>query len=151
MKKFNFRLENLLKLRRQQEDLKKQVVGTLLGQVHEQQRQSLEMAAAIQKEGAELKRQYQKGKVDLDWVGHYRLYVTHLHNVIQQRIKRVAEIQVILKAARQELVEASRQTKILEKLRERRKKCYDRQLRRNEAQQQDEISIGAYLRRDRSA
>ena len=151
MKKFKFRLQNLLQLRQQQEDQKKQAVGELLAQIHEYQRQSLEMAAAIRKEGEKLKRQYQEGKVDLDWVGYYRLYVTHLHNAISERIKKVAQVQVKLSAARQELVEAAKQTKILEKLREKQKKRYDKQIRRREGQQQDEISTNSYLRRLRSA
>ncbi len=151
MKKFKFRLQNLLQLRRQQEDQKKQAVGALLAQIHEQQRQSLEMAAAIRKEGEKLKRQYQEGKVDLNWVGHYRLYVTHLQNAINERIKNVAQIQVKLNAARQELVEAAKQTKVLEKLREKQKQRYDKQIRRREGQQQDEISASGYLRRLRSA
>ena len=150
MKKFKFRLEHLLKLRRQQEDQKKQAVGAVLGQIQQQQQEGLEMAAAIRREGENLKRQYQQGKVDLDWVGHYRLYVTHLHAAINQRIKKVAELQVKLKVVREELVAAAKQTRILEKLREKQKNRHEKQLRRMEADQQDEISTSAFLRRRRA-
>ena len=146
MKKFKFRLENLLRLRRQEEDQKKQVVGLLMSEIQEQQRQALEMAAAIQKEGQKLKQQYQERVVNLDWVGHYRIYVMHLQQAINERIKKVSEIQEKLKLARQELVQAAQQTRILEKLKERRQERYDRLYQRRETEHQDEISTSAYVR-----
>jgi len=146
MKKFKFRLENLLRLRRQEEDQKKQVVGILMSKIQEQQQQALEMAAAIQQEGQKLKQHYTEGTVDLDWVGHYRVYVMHLQQAINERIKKVAEIQEKLKVAREELVKAAQQTKILEKLRERQKERYDRASQRIETVQQDEISSSVFVR-----
>jgi len=146
MKKFKFRLENLLRLRRQEEDQRKQEVGLLMSAIQKQQQQALEMAAAIQQEGQRLKQHYMDGTVDLDWVGHYRLYVMHLQQAINERIKTVGAIQDKLKLARQELVKASQQTRILEKLKERRKERYDRESQRMATQQQDEISNSVFVR-----
>ena len=100
MKKFKFRLETLLKLRQQDEDEKKKAVGQLLSEIHEQQREALEMDAQLQQEGDLLKEQYLQGNVDLDWVSHYRGFVTSVQNAINKRIGNVTKIQGNLNLAR---------------------------------------------------
>ena len=146
MKKFKFRLESLLKLRQQNEDEKKRAVGLLLSEIHEQQRQALEMDAQLQQEGDLLKEQYLQGSVDLDWVGHYRRYVTSVQNAINQRIANVAKVQGNLNHARSELTQAARQKKILEKLKEKKQKRYDAEIRRQELLAGDEMATQRYLR-----
>jgi len=49
MKKFRFRLQPLLRLRKQQEDQKKRVVGALLTQINDLQKQALELKHQSQK------------------------------------------------------------------------------------------------------
>lgn len=140
MKKFEFQLQPVLNLRRVREDQKKREVGVLQGQINEQQRQALEMAELIEEQGNKLKEQYAKGQVNLDWVGHYRSYVTHMRSAINRRIQKVTQIQKQIIVVRQELTETSKQRKIIEKLRDKRKVLYNRELSRQEAREQDEIS-----------
>lgn len=145
MKKFKFRLEALLKLRQQTEDEKKRVVGDLVSEINEQQRQALEMDVQLQREGDILKEQYQQGNVDLDWVSHYRGFVMSTQNAIAQRIEKVAQIQGKLSHARHELADAARQKKILEKLKEKKHKRYDADLQRQELLAGDELATQLYL------
>jgi flagellar protein FliJ len=151
MKKFRFRLQTLLKLRQQQEDQKQRVVGALLTELNEQQRQALEMAAAVRAEGDRLREQHARGAIDLEWASHYRRYVTYMQQAINKRIEAVAQIQQRLARARQELAEAAKQTKILEKLRDRRKNRYDLELRRQDQREQDEIATRNFIRSRHSA
>jgi len=139
MKKFNFRLEPILKLRKQQEDQKKRAVGDLLAEINALQRQALEMADAIRRQDRAL-RQNVRGTVDINWIAYYQGYVTHLRQSISQKIDEVAQIQKKLVQARHELTEAARQTKILEKLKEKRKQRYEKELRRREIGELDEIA-----------
>ena len=146
MKRFKFRLVSLLKLRQQAEDEKKRVVGELLSEIHAQQREALEMDGRLQEEGELLKQQHLQGVIDLDWVGHYRRYVTHVQEAINQRISNVIKVQGKLSQARSELAEASKQKKILEKLKEKKQQRYQKQLQRQDVRDSDEIAAQLYLR-----
>ena len=146
MKKIRFRLQSVLKLRQQQEDQKKRVVGAYMAQIHEKQSQALRMADAVARETEILKQQHARGAVDREWVAHYYRFVNHTQNAIAQRVENVIQLQKKLNAARQDLVQAAKQTKILEKLKEKQKKRYDRQLQRIEIFEQNEIGTNIFLR-----
>ena len=120
-------------------------------EIHNQQQQALQMAEAIRREGQVLKQQQLQGTVDLTWVTHYRLYVTHMQHAINQRIKNVSQIHGKLAAARQELAQAAKETKILERLKAKQKKRYDRKLSRLETIEQDEVGTNMFLRAQQSA
>lgn len=151
MKQFQFRLQPLLKLRKQQEDQKKRAVGVLMTQIHDLQKQALELAEAIQSEGDRLKQQYLEGKVDLHWVAHYRRYVTSVQRAIAEKIQEATSIQGKLHQARGELAEAAKQTKILEKLKEKQQKQYERKLQRKENREMDEMGANVFLHTSKTA
>ena len=151
MKRFQFRLQPLLKLRKMQEDQKRRIVGMLLAEINEQQQQALEMAGAVEEQGRLLKKQRAEGSVDLEWFASYRSYVMHMQRAINERIEKVTQIQKQLVGARRELAEAAKQTRILDKLKEKRKTRYDRELAKSEIRDQDEISTNMFLRAARTA
>lgn len=146
MKKFNFRLQPLLKLRRREEDQKKRVVGAFMSQIHEQQQHALEMSEAIKKEGEYLKQQHRQGRVDLEWVAQYYRFVSHTQNAIAQRVTNVMQIQKKLTVARQELAQAAQKTKILEKLKEKQQKRYEKHLQKIQQRELDEVGANIFLR-----
>ena len=140
MKKFRYRLQPVLKLRQQQEQQKKRAVGILIAQINEQQQQALAFQKILLQEGQKVRQLYVQEHVDVDWISHYRRYVMSVHQAIKHRIDNVARIQQRLAQARQELSQAAKQTKILEKLREKKKKRFDWERKRAENYQQDEIT-----------
>jgi len=144
MKKFKFRLQSILKLRKQQEDHKKRVVGSLLAEIAEQQRQALELSEILKEHGYVLKSQFAQGKVDTNWIAHYQSFAAGTRNAIARRIDNVTQIQKQLSVARTQLTEAAKQTKIVEKLREKQKEDYDYQLKRMETIELDEIGTTRY-------
>ena len=147
MKKFRFRLQPVLRLRQQQQDQKKRRVTDLIEQVNAEQNHALALAQGLQVEGETLKQQYLGGKVDLAWVAQYRRFVTATQQAINERIRRVGVIQGDLQRARLELTEAAKQTKILEKLREKQKKRHQEAFDRTEISQIDDIATRAYARK----
>ncbi len=151
MKNYKYRLEPLLRLREQKEREKQRVVGALAGDIAEQQRQALEMASAIRQEGEALKDQHSRGEVDVTWMGHYLMYVSHMQQGIQKRIHTVGEIQKKLAVARQDLAEAAKEKKILEKLKEKQRERFLSEAERYERGQMDEMSTNRYLRGSRAA
>jgi flagellar protein FliJ len=151
MKKYRFRLQPLLRLRKQQEDQKKRAVGTLLTQINDLQRQALELDQSIRAEGEILKQQYLQGNVDLEWVSHYRGYVISAQRAIHERIQAATRIQEKLHQARRDLVEAARQRQILETLKGKQQKHYERELQRKENRELDEIGSKAFIRASKTA
>ena len=151
VKKFNFRLQTLLELRRQEEDQKKRVVGSLLSEINQQQAQALELAGLIRAEGQKYKEQLESGKVDLEWTGHYFRYVNQVQRAIALRVEKVAQVQQQLAAARAELVQAARRTKILDKLRDKQWERYRHELNRLENQETDEVATREYIRGQRQS
>ena len=149
MKKFRFRLQTLLKLRKQQEDQKKRAVALLLSQINDLQQQALIMAADLKKEGENLRKIFQSGSIDLNRIAHYHRYVHNIQQAINQRIQNVSQVQPQLTLARSELTEAAKQTKILEKLKQKQKQKYETELARKERIQQDEIPTFAFLRSEK--
>jgi len=138
MKKFNFRLQTVLKLRQQEEDQKQRAVGALNAKINDLQRQALEMAEDISREG-EVLRPHIQGSVNVNRVGIYQGYVTYLRHSISSKIDEVGRVHQRLQEARRELAEAAKQTKILEKLREKQKSRYDRAVKKIEVNEMDEI------------
>ena len=151
MKKFRFRLESVLKLRRLAEDEKQRAVGGLLSEIHDRQQEAVELDLAARAAGGELKERNHSGRIDLTWIGNYQSYVSHLRAGIAARIDMVAQLQQRLTESRQELAEAAKQTKILEKVKEKRKQRYDDEIKRLETREQDDIATRNFLRSRASA
>jgi flagellar FliJ protein len=151
MKKFRFRLETVLKLRQMAEDQQKRVVGELLSEIHRRQEEAVTLDSALRGAGAELKERNGEGQIDLRWLGHYQSYVSHVRSCIAEIIESVAELQQKVAEARAELAEAAKQTRIIEKLKERRKQRYDDDLTRAEMREQDEVATKNFLRSRYSA
>lgn len=146
MKKFRFRLETVLKLRRLAEDEKKRVVGELLSEIHRRQQEAVELDASARAVGGELKERNGAGRIDLTWLGNYESYVSHVRSSIAEIIKSVVQLQQKLAEARQELAEAAKGARIIEKLKEKRKERYDDHLSRAETREQDEVATKNFIR-----
>jgi len=84
-------------------------------------------------------------------MGHYLMYVSHMQQGIQKRIHTVGEIQKKLAVARQDLAEAAKEKKILEKLKEKQRERFLSEAERYERGQMDEMSTNRYLRGSRAA
>ena len=145
MKKFQFRLQTVLKIRQQEQDQKKRRVGSLISQINEHQRQALEMAEDADEQGRILQ-QYIKGSVNVNWVANYHRYVSYLQQAIAGKIDAVTQVQKQLHQARQDLAEAAKQTKVLEKLKEKLNNRYQSRLNKLQHQQTDEIGTNIFLR-----
>ncbi len=146
MKKFSFRLEPVLRLRKLQEDQKKRAVGALQGQIAQRQQETLELAANMHREGQDLKQQFSRGHVDVSKVAFYQNYVGSLQRSINEKITSVGEIQQKLAMARGELSIAARERRIIEKLKEKQLERHSSEMTRQEKLEQDEAGNNLFLR-----
>jgi len=146
MKKFEFRLEPVLRLKKQVEDEKKRVVGELMAEINAQQQQALEINQTIIQQGNILKQKLAGGEVDTGWIAYYQRYVTDMRGEIARKIQTVTEIQKKLHLARRALAEAAKETKMLEKLKEKQYNQYMAFLDKLEKKELDEIGSQMYIR-----
>ena len=148
MKRFSFRLERVLELKRQVEKRKKQELAQELQQELSLQRHRRRLSSQIERYYHELRKLQRGSFKPAETQGYYshvfflerkrREVGTHLQR--QQR-------QVVTKRA--ELVSASRERRLLESVRERRLQEYRKELKRAEAAFLDEMATTRYLWRQR--
>ena len=149
-KKFKFPLDPALRYRRHLEGEKKRALAKARRAVLEQNRLLLEL---LREEG-QGKEEFRKLKVGQTGVQRLRLQEQYL-NALSRRIRREFEgLQRRLLAeeqARRELVEARKQVRVLERLRERREADYRYELGREEQKELDETGLNTFRRGEVSA
>ncbi|MBI4578511.1 MAG: hypothetical protein HY718_02345, partial [Planctomycetes bacterium] len=115
-KRFQFRFETLLKVRRQREDQHKRIVAQRLAQIAEVQGE-LAKLERLTGEGMEAIRNVQRtGRIDLQQAMAQRGWVAHLHKAALDARARLGGLEARLAQERAALAEAATQRRILEKL-----------------------------------
>ena len=87
------------------------------------------------------------GKVDLHAVTHFTSFTHQVTGAGHDIVLKLAEMEGVIAAARQRLLEATRDRKALEHLREKAHAAWRREEARREAAELDELSTQAYARR----
>lgn len=139
-KRFQFRLETLLRVRDIREREAKRKVGAKLAEiasVDQLNRQTAEEIAALYEKLRQLQRREVLAPNEL---ARERAWIGHLHRTVIERQalrdKLVKELQVL----QQELREARREKRIIEKLRERRWQDFVKDRQRREQAESDELA-----------
>ena len=150
MATFQFELQPLLEHRQRIEDEKQKTLAQQLRLREALERQLRELQETVVSDKHTMKQQL-IGKVD---VSRIRQHALHGHQVsirAQQLLMRLAQLMQQIDAARAELIEASRERKAVEKLREKRYQAWQREQNKREARQLDEIAVQQYTRLRRLA
>ena len=141
MKKFHFRLQTLVRLREQARDERR----SQLAQACEAHQILLRRSSEIVREISELRqhvaRDAERGKVNV-----HRLLDSHRHEAMlraeqMQIAKQNKQLAEEIERRRYGLVEADREVRVLEKLRERQRAEHDRELVVQERKAMDEIAV----------
>ena len=148
-KRFNFRAEPVLKLRRQREREAMRRLAAARALAGEIQGRIAELSQRIARQDALVRRGVLTGTVDVPYMSLYRRHVMALHKgVIEQtNLLRAAVIEVA--RAGGEVREAMQQRKILSTLKDKLKARFDRDERRREQRETDEVGALAYAGRRR--
>jgi flagellar protein FliJ len=122
MKQFKFTLQPVLEHRERIEDEKEQIVATRR-RAHDEARAELErLNNEFRKHEGDLRTHHRELKTE-----ELRLHYAHLQyldRVIDAQIRTVAERQAALERARRDLIAASKERKVVDKLKERRKAAF---------------------------
>lgn len=145
---FNFRFEKILELKRKREDsLKSELASLNLKKVElleEKERLSWELTSLK----LELIERQGKGLVGEE-LKLYLQFIDSLSFLINKTDKEIAELEERIKAKREELIEASKERKKFEKLKEKAFESYLEEELNKERAFLDEIGQNLYLRRER--
>jgi len=144
-KRFRFRLETLLRIRRHHEDLARQQVARRLGEVAEADRRIARLQEQIAEHVRALRAGPMVGPLDVAALTRSRFWLTHLRHGMWQTAGQRRELSGQLDADRTALQEAHRQTRVIESLRERRKRQYDYEVARTERIENDEIGLNQFV------
>lgn len=148
-KPFRFRLETVLRVRRQREDAAKRVVADRLRQMAEVKAEMAAMQGQIASELDAFREAHGSGTLDMRQVARHRYWLVQLDQGVMTNESRLRDLESALAKERQELAEARKQVRILEKLEERQRERYMKELERAEAAENDEIGTVLAMRKRR--
>lgn len=151
-KGFKFRLDPLLRIRLHAEEQRKQALGRLVGKLHEQAERARRYDESIRQEHRNLRDgRHLVGPLDTTHLAHHRRYVNSMMTGLVNTLCQRATTQQEADKARLLLVEAVKQRKVLDKLRERRRVEWQRQGDKVESAALDEMGLTGVHRRAREA
>jgi flagellar FliJ protein len=144
--KFIFRLEPLLDIRKQAEKDKQLAMAKVQQRINALIKAIQDAQAIIAGQNKQLAAEKLTGTLDLAYIAHQKRYVHTLNVHIAQNLQKIQGEQQNLAAARKELLEASRERKIIEKLREKQHQRWLADQARIESAAIDEIGTQLALR-----
>ncbi len=143
---FSFRLQTVLDHRAHQEDLALNQFAVKLQAQAECERHISWLQKEMRRARQELYEREQRGMPAKDYILANE-YVTVLRLQVMREQARLPVLKALTEQARQALVEATRGRKVLEALRDRHRREYDREQLLAEQRLLDEVAVGAYTRR----
>ena len=145
MKRFRFKLETVLKVKYRVEELRQRellVAQNLREQAHRellQRRQAASETAAAYRENL-------RKRLDLQLILYFQRFLTWRNEQVDLAVHLLAESEFRVEAARQRLIVATQERKIIEKLKERAYQSYLAAELSEEIKFLDEIGTGRYVR-----
>ena len=144
MKKFNFVLQPVLDHRKRIEDEKQLVVATRKRALDEAERELSRLNDEFRRHAAMLRDKHKE--LDARELQSIYAHLQFLDRCIVAQIRIVAERRVALDRARNELLEASKEKKVVEKLKERRRQTFVLEEQRVEQKELDDNNARRYGR-----
>ncbi|MCB9851818.1 MAG: flagellar export protein FliJ [Phycisphaerales bacterium] len=145
-----FRFETLLKLRRQKEDEAKRALASRIGQIRDLEERQKALQSRIDQQSTRSRQILGEEALRLDELRLSRHWVTRLRQGLLQAEAEMRTQRAILAAERTRLADASKDRKVLARLKERRLDRYFAEQQRREQAEMDEMNVlrFAYARLD---
>ena len=135
MKAFTFGLEKVLNLRKFNEDEAKIELGRAIGVLADLESRLFSLARERVRAAAA---QFAPGN-DAGIIQQYMFYITRLDNIKEQLLQDIALAEMKVEEAREAFLEASKERKVLDKLKEKRQKEYRKTVLTEETKILDDI------------
>ena len=144
-KRFQFRFETMLKLRRRREDEHKQVVAERLRQIRAVREKIASLEDQVQQQTDAIRGHTSAGTIDLQQVMRNRHWLGHLHKGILEAQARTRFLEARLAQERVQLAEAAKQRRMLEKLKERQQERYTHEQNHRDTRELDEMATVRFV------
>ncbi len=147
MKKFKFRLQRLLEIRESAEkEIKNELAALIALQNVERARQD-ELMSSIEAHRKNFRERMKVGKYRIAEGIFLEKFLDISYRAIDAAERRIENMEPEVEEVRKRLVEASRERKVVEKLRERKREEYNYQMNSEIAKENDDINQKIYLRK----
>jgi flagellar protein FliJ len=146
MKKFSFRLERILQYKAQVEEQKRRDLNARLDELAEQNR----ILQFLTQKREDYRKRYSElfhGRVDIDGLKNTRRYLDKIHRELVLQAKKVVDCEKKVERAKAILLEAMRDRKKYENLKERKYKAYIKESNLAEQKTLDEFATQAAARK----
>ena len=151
MKKFRFRLERVLSYREQLEK-ERQIALTRVHQlVVDHERKLMEAYSVVERAREELRQREADGEIDVEAVRAQRRYIATLKRRVSDVLKRLRKLEIELAQRRDDAVQARKECKVLEMLKQRRRGEHLDEVKRAEQAELDDIATKREVRKRNSA
>ncbi len=140
-KQFTFRVEPVLKLRRQAEQLALQKLADARRRVGEADSAIARLRDELAEQDRRVREGVLTGSVDVQYMSLYRRHVMALHRRLIAEARRLHEATVRLDERRAEAAAAIKQRKVLQALKDKQKARYLEQLERAAGREQDDLTL----------
>lgn len=144
-RRFVFRYETLLKIRRQREDHHKRIVAERVRQITQVRDRLASLRGQIGDEEHAIRAGQEPGMVDMQQIIRHRHWLGHLHRSVLESESALRALEGRLAQERAVLAEAVKQRRILEKLKERRLDRHRQDEMRNETAAADDLTTVRFV------
>lgn len=145
MKRFRFKLATVLKVKYRVEELRQRELRVAQGFLEGARRELIQRRQAAAETAAAYRKNLQK-RLDLQLILYYQQFLSWRNEQVDLAVHAVAESERLVEAARQRLLIATRERKIIEKLKERAYQTYLAAELSEEIKFLDEIGTGRFVR-----
>jgi len=146
MKRFNFRLKKVLKHREIVENLRKEKLGKAKSELKKESDLLRKMEDTRRRTREEWKER-RSNLISLPEALIYETYLERMDEEVGLQTTKAAQLSQKVEKTRQDLLEASQEKKIVEKLKERREEEYSNEMKRFEQGISDEASVNQFNRK----
>ena len=150
-RRFVFRLDPLLKLRKACEKDQQRVVADGVRRVQQCLRELADLQSAQANALVDARRMRRQARIDVRWAVQENRWRACLGRRIEPKEDELRGLERALAEKREELVRRSRDVKVLENLRQRRLDAHRRELERTERVELDELATQVFLRTGRES
>ena len=146
MKRFTFRFQRILEIKERIEDARRAELGEVMAVLNREMEQlsTLYETQATYQNMGDLP---VDKRVDTSLLGVSARYTERLKGEIHEQIEHLEKIEAVVENKRQKLLEATRERRVYEVLKERAEKAHRREANRREQIQLDEVGEQIYVRR----
>jgi flagellar FliJ protein len=140
MARFVFQLQSVLRHRERIEEGRQRELAFVVSELVRLERERQSLIFDMEENAAEVRNHHMTGKLDMAYLAAHRRYMLGMQRQLGAMAPKIAQQQKVVNEARAALAEASKQKKILEKLREKQHDCWSADQERREAGALDELN-----------